>query len=133
MLHDCIARDGKHLYPAMPYPSYTKMSQEDALAVKAYLLSLAPVQATIPENRISFPFNQRGAISFWNLLNNPGRRCPAGQRKVSGIQSGKPMGSARACSYRPAPVAICQLEMADSRHGRRSAVPTPRVILPVPI
>lgn len=74
MLQDGVARGGKHLYPAMPYTSYTQMSRDDALAVKAYLMSLAPVQASPPENRISFPFNQRWGMVFWNLLNNPDRR-----------------------------------------------------------
>jgi mono/diheme cytochrome c family protein len=74
VLHDGVARGGKHLYPAMPYASYTKMSRDDALAVKAYLLSLPPVQAKIPANQIRFPFNQRWGMIFWNMLNNPGRR-----------------------------------------------------------
>ena len=74
MLHEGVGRGGKHLYPAMPYPSYTLMSREDALAVKAYLLSLAPVSTSVPENRIRFPFNQRWGLIFWNLLNNPDRR-----------------------------------------------------------
>ncbi len=74
MLQDGVGRGGKHLYPAMPYASYTLMSRDDALAIKAYLLSLAPVKASIPENHIRFPFNQRWGMVFWNLLNNPGRR-----------------------------------------------------------
>ena len=32
-----IRRDGGRLYPAMPYPSYTKMSREDVMAIRAYL------------------------------------------------------------------------------------------------
>jgi mono/diheme cytochrome c family protein len=43
-----IRRDGTRLYPAMPYPSYSYMSDADALAIKAYLFSLAPVHS---ENR----------------------------------------------------------------------------------
>jgi mono/diheme cytochrome c family protein len=74
VLHEGVARGGKHLYPAMPYPSYTAMSREDALAVKAYLTSLAPVAAKIPDNTIGFPFNQRWAMIFWNLFNNPDTR-----------------------------------------------------------
>jgi mono/diheme cytochrome c family protein len=74
MLHEGVGRGGKHLYPAMPYPSYTQMSRDDALAVKAYLTSLAPVKASIPENQIRFPFNQRWGMIFWNLVNNPDRR-----------------------------------------------------------
>ena len=35
-----IRRDGTRLYPAMPYPSYSYMTDADALAIKAYLFSL---------------------------------------------------------------------------------------------
>jgi mono/diheme cytochrome c family protein len=74
MLHQGVGRGGKHLYPAMPYPSYTLMSREDALAVKTYLMSLAPVHAAAPENKVGFPFNQRWTLFFWNLVNNRDRR-----------------------------------------------------------
>ena len=67
-------RDGAMLYPAMPYPSYTYMSDEDVLAVKAYLFSLPPVRAAAPENTLSFPFNQRWAMLFWSAVFNPDTR-----------------------------------------------------------
>ncbi len=69
LLHDGVARDGKHVYPAMPYPAYTKMADADALAIKAYLLSLKPVHASPPENRMDFPFSQRWLMVFWNAFN----------------------------------------------------------------
>src|SRR6202167_6625667 len=47
-----IRRDGARLYPAMPYTSYTYMSDADALAIKAYLFSLAPVRAVAPANTL---------------------------------------------------------------------------------
>ena len=40
-----IRRDGARLYPAMPYTSYTYMTDADALAIKAYLFSLPAVHA----------------------------------------------------------------------------------------
>jgi mono/diheme cytochrome c family protein len=73
VLHDGVARDGTHLYPAMPYASYAKMSREDALAIKAYLMSLAPVVATAPQNEMKFPYSQRWLMIGWNLVNNPGK------------------------------------------------------------
>ena len=36
-----VRKDGARLYPAMPYTSYTYMTDADVLAIKAYLLSLA--------------------------------------------------------------------------------------------
>ena len=73
-LHQGKGRDGKHLYPAMPYASYTRMSDEDALAIKAYLMSLAPVSAKTPDGTVRFPFNIRWLMVFWNFFNNSDRR-----------------------------------------------------------
>jgi mono/diheme cytochrome c family protein len=66
-----IRRDGERLYPAMPYTSYTLLTDEDALAIKAYLFSLPPVKSTPPPNTLSFPFNQRWAMTFWSAVFNP--------------------------------------------------------------
>jgi mono/diheme cytochrome c family protein len=73
-MHRGIRRDGARLYPAMPYASYTYMSDADALAIKAYLFSLPPVRAAAPENTLGFPFNQRWAMIFWSALFNPDTR-----------------------------------------------------------
>jgi mono/diheme cytochrome c family protein len=66
-LHQGIAKDGTHLYPAFPYTSYTGMTRDDAVAIKAYLFSLAPARAPAHANDLSFPFNQRWTLAFWNL------------------------------------------------------------------
>jgi mono/diheme cytochrome c family protein len=73
-MHRGTRRDGARLYPAMPYTSYTYMTDADALAIKAYLFSLAPVRAAAPENTLMFPFNQRWAMNFWSVLFNPDAR-----------------------------------------------------------
>src|SRR3979490_2812081 len=69
-VHRGIRRDGARLYPAMPFPSYTYMTDADALAIKAYLFSLPPVRAPAPENTLMFPFNQRWAMTFWSAVFN---------------------------------------------------------------
>jgi mono/diheme cytochrome c family protein len=73
-VHRGIRRDGARLYPAMPYTSYTYMSDADALAIKAYLFSLPPVHAPTPANTLAFPFNQRWGMMFWSALFNPDTR-----------------------------------------------------------
>jgi mono/diheme cytochrome c family protein len=73
-VHRGTRRDGARLYPAMPYTSYTYITDADALAIKAYLFSLAPVHAPAPENTLMFPFNQRWAMNFWSVLFNPDTR-----------------------------------------------------------
>lgn len=73
-LHRGVRRDGARLYPAMPYTSYTYISDDDALAIKAYLFSLPPVHAAPPENTLEFPFNQRWGMLFWSAVFNPDTR-----------------------------------------------------------
>ncbi|MEJ1974702.1 MAG: cytochrome c [Acetobacteraceae bacterium] len=73
-IHRGVGKDGVHLYPAFPYASFTAMSREDALAIKAYLFSLPAVHAPAKPNQIAFPFNLRFGMMFWNLLYNPDKR-----------------------------------------------------------
>jgi mono/diheme cytochrome c family protein len=40
-VHEGIARDGERLYPAFPYAAYTYLTDDNALAIKAYLQSAA--------------------------------------------------------------------------------------------
>jgi mono/diheme cytochrome c family protein len=69
-----IRRDGARLYPAMPYPSYSYMTDADALAIKAYLFSLAPVSSADQADTLKFPFNQRWAMVPWSMVFNANAR-----------------------------------------------------------
>jgi mono/diheme cytochrome c family protein len=73
-IHKGIGRGNTKLYPAMPYASYTYMSDADALAIKAYLFTLKPLHAPAPHNTLAFPFNQRALMSVWSALFNPDKR-----------------------------------------------------------
>src|ERR1022692_2157280 len=73
-LHEGIGRGNTRLYPAMPYASYTYVSDADALAIKAYLFTLKPVKAPAPQNTLMFPFNQRSLMDIWSALFNPDKR-----------------------------------------------------------
>jgi mono/diheme cytochrome c family protein len=73
-MREGIAADGTHLYPAFPYTSYTRVTDEDVHAVYAYLRSLKPVTYKPPENKMSFPFFIRSLLTGWNMLFfEPGR------------------------------------------------------------
>jgi mono/diheme cytochrome c family protein len=67
-VHKGIRADGERLYPAMPYTSYAYMTDDDALAIKNYLLTLAPIHAPARRNDLSWPFNQRRALALWNAM-----------------------------------------------------------------
>jgi mono/diheme cytochrome c family protein len=67
-LHRGVAKDGRNLYPAFPYTSYTAMTRDDAVAIKAYLFSLPTVHASDTSNQLPFPFNQRWTLTFWKWM-----------------------------------------------------------------
>jgi mono/diheme cytochrome c family protein len=69
-MHEGIGRNGARLYPAMPYPAYTKVTRDDVSAIWAYLRTLDPVRNEVQPNRLRFPFNvRRPATSAWDLIN----------------------------------------------------------------
>ena len=67
-LHQGIAADGHHLYPAFPYIYFTRISRSDSDALFAYLKSLKPVHQPATPNRLLFPFNIRAVMMIWNWL-----------------------------------------------------------------
>jgi mono/diheme cytochrome c family protein len=69
-----IGRHGQRLYPAMPFASYTYMTDADAAAIQAYLFSLKPVSARAPASTLKFPYDQRWLMGIWAALFNPDKR-----------------------------------------------------------
>jgi len=67
-LHKGVDNHGDYIYPAMPYQWYTHVTRDDVMAIKAYLFSLAPVDAPKKPNHLIFPFNIRAGIGGWNAL-----------------------------------------------------------------
>jgi len=59
---------GELLYPAMPYPYYTKVTVSDALAIRAYLNTVKPVRNAVVSNKLPFPFDVREGMAGWNAL-----------------------------------------------------------------
>lgn len=71
-MHDRRGRE--RLYAAMPDPAYTKMTNDDVLAIRAYLATVAPVRNDVISNQVPFPLNIRFSMVFWSWLNfTPGR------------------------------------------------------------
>ncbi len=64
-----IAKDGKRLYPAMPYASFTAITDDDIRALYAYFMKeVRPVSYKPPETKLPFPFNIRLSLIFWDAL-----------------------------------------------------------------
>lgn len=67
-MHEGIAPGGRHLYPAFPYPWYTKLSRDDVDAIRDYLGTLKPVHEENKPTELGWPFNQRELMAGWNAL-----------------------------------------------------------------
>jgi thiosulfate dehydrogenase len=64
-----VAADGHNLYPAMPYPSYAKITPGDMQALYAYLQrGVAPVAQQNRETDMKWPFSMRWGLSLWNAV-----------------------------------------------------------------
>jgi mono/diheme cytochrome c family protein len=93
-VRDGIGKAGEHLYPAFPYTSYTRLSRSDALAIKAYLFSVAPSPQSNRANDLSFPFSQRWAVGFWNAAFFKDKRFVADAAKSAEWNSGAYLATA---------------------------------------
>ena len=56
------------LYPAMPYTSYVKMTDQDIHDLWNYLQTITPVKNKVVENQLAFPFNIRYLMLGWKRL-----------------------------------------------------------------
>jgi len=80
-LRDGVRPDGANYFPVFPYPSFTKIADADARAIKAYLFSLPAVRQANRAHDISFPISWRFLQNGWKLLFfSPGPFRPAPER-----------------------------------------------------
>lgn len=62
-----VARDGHRLYPAMPFPSYQKLTDEDIQALYAFMMhSVKPASRQNIASEIPWPLNMRWPLAFWS-------------------------------------------------------------------
>jgi mono/diheme cytochrome c family protein len=61
-------RHGTRLYPAMPYAYYTKLTRDDALAIRAYLNTVPAAHNPVKPDQLPFPFNMRWTLAIWDKL-----------------------------------------------------------------
>jgi len=63
-----IGPGGRHLYPVFPYASYTHMTTEDIVDLKAYIDTLPRSPAVDHADEVSFPFAWRRLLGGWQML-----------------------------------------------------------------
>jgi mono/diheme cytochrome c family protein len=67
-MHNGRSRDGRLLYPAFPYPSYTRVTRDDSDAIYAWLRTLPAVERRNTPNALRFPYNSQAALAVWRAL-----------------------------------------------------------------
>jgi mono/diheme cytochrome c family protein len=69
--------DGAHYFPAFPYPSFTRMTDEDVRDLWAYLRSLPPNSRKSQPHDLGFPYSWRPLVGAWKrLFFTPGAFVP---------------------------------------------------------
>lgn len=67
-----IAANGKSLYPAMPYPAYARISDDDIRALYAYFMhGVEPVDAENRANDVPWPMSMRWPLAIWRKVFAP--------------------------------------------------------------
>lgn len=67
-MHNGKSKDGSFLYPAFPYPNYTRVTRADSDAIFAYFRTLPPVYRPNLDHQLRFPYNQRILLAGWRAL-----------------------------------------------------------------
>ena len=67
-MHEGLAPGGRHLYPAFPYPWYTKLTRDDVDDIRGYLATLDPVRQVNRPTELPWPLDERGVMAGWNTL-----------------------------------------------------------------
>src|SRR5580658_285843 len=67
-LREGIAADGTHLYPALPYTEYTRVTDQDVHAIYSYIRTVKSVSYVPPKNKMPFPFSVRALLAGWNMI-----------------------------------------------------------------
>jgi mono/diheme cytochrome c family protein len=67
-MHNGRSKDGRLLYPAFPYPSFTRVTREDSDALYAYLRSVPAAATPNTPHRLRFPYDTQAALAVWRAL-----------------------------------------------------------------
>lgn len=67
-MHNGRSKDGHLLYPAFPYPNFTRLTREDSDALYAFLRTVPPYAQPGTPNALRFPYNTQLAVAVWRAL-----------------------------------------------------------------
>lgn len=87
-----VNKDGKALFPVMPFHYYGQMDQEDVKSIIAYIRTLKPIKNTPAESSSDFPMN-----FIINTIPHPANPQKMPDKKTDFVNYGKYLATAAAC------------------------------------
>jgi len=116
-----VAADGHNLYPAMPFPSYAKLSEPDMQALYAYMQQgIAPVQQANQPSTMKWPYSMRWGLSLWKAVfldDKPFQPNPAKSATWNrGAYIAQGLGHCGSC-HTPRGIAFQEKAMGDGESG----------------
>jgi mono/diheme cytochrome c family protein len=98
-MREGVDRDGKALFPLMPYEEYSRMSDEDARSIVAYLRSMPAVSYEAPPTHLDFPLGH-----FIKQVPKPLSGPVAEPDRSDPVRYGEYLASIGACKFCHSPV-----------------------------
>ena len=90
-IREGVDKDGKALYPLMPYDLYRQLSDEDVASIVVYLRSLKPIHNELPKMDPGFPLR-------YIIRNMPQPVIePVSYRFANSVERGKHLAAVSAC------------------------------------
>ncbi|KND60386.1 putative diheme cytochrome c-553 [Candidatus Burkholderia verschuerenii] len=126
-----VDANGRHLYPAMPYPSYAGIADDDMKALYAYFMhGVDAVDTATPDTTLPFPFSQRWLMAGWNLAFANGKPFVPDASKSAAFNRGhylvEALGHCGAC-HTPRNFAFAEKPYLPLAGGQLGAWQTPNI------
>ncbi len=122
-MREGISRDGHRLYPAFPYPAFTRMTDADLTDLYAFLMAQPAVRSTPAPSTLAFPFNLRPLMALWNgLFLVPGPLVP-GTLAPGAVAAAEP---ARSTQWQRGEYLVNGVGHCGECHTSRNALGAPR-------
>jgi nicotinate dehydrogenase subunit B len=117
-LREGVSRDGHRLYPAFPFTSFAKASDDDLTAIYAYLMAQTPAEAPNRAPELRFPYSLRPLNALWSALYHDARPFAADANQTAQWNRGaylvEGVGHCSACH---SPRDILGGEIASARYS----------------
>lgn len=70
-MREGVSPQGEYYYPTFPYTNYSKMSDDDILAIRFYIMNLPETVQPNRPHELKIPFSYRDLLYFWRKFNFP--------------------------------------------------------------